>query len=72
MTADGRAVWGTRKYRAEDLIAGDVVRNSFGKWARIKKVATSDLYTSISFDVAGATLVVRDVHLVDVQIAKPS
>lgn len=67
-----RPVWGTRKHRAEDIVAGDVVRNTFGKWARVKSATTTDLYTSISFDVPGTVLHVRDVHLVDVQIAKPS
>lgn len=40
-----RPVWGTRKYRAEDIVPGDVVRNTFGKWARVKTATTADLYT---------------------------
>lgn len=69
---DQRPVWGTRKHRAEDVVKGDVVRNTFGKWARVKTATTSQLYTSITFDVPGAGLHCRDVHLIDVQIAKPS
>lgn len=71
MSAD-RAVYGTKKFRAEDIEPGDVVRNTFGKWARVKSATTRDLYTSISFDVPGTVLHVRDVHLIDVQVVKPS
>lgn len=65
------AVYGTRKHRAMDLEGGDVTRNSFGKWARVETVKTEGLYTTVTFD-AGTPLVCRDVHLVDVQVVKPS
>lgn len=67
-----KAVYGTRKHRAADLEAGDVTRNAYGKWAVVTKVETVDLYTMIDFDIPGGRIQVRDVHLVDVQVVKPS
>ena len=72
LPAAQRAVYSTRKHRAEDLQAGDVTRNRYGKWARITKVErTEGLYVYLHFDT-GDPLLVRDVHLVDVQTVKPS
>lgn len=71
MSAATRPVYGTRKHRAEDLEAGDVIRNSYGKWARVTKARQHDLYVTVEFDSGGA-LTVRDVQLVDVQVVKPS
>lgn len=72
MDKASRPVWGTRKYRAEDIETGDVVRNKYGKWARVTKAATAGLYTTFTFDAAATDVTVRDVHLVDVQVARPS
>lgn len=68
-----RAVYGTRKHRAEDLEPGDVSRNRYGKWARVTGVNRGDEkhYVDVLFD-AGGVLTLRDVHLVDVQVVKPS
>lgn len=67
-----RPVIGTRKHRMADLEVGDITRNEFGKWARVTGVTTTGLYTTVDFDGLGKSLMGRDVHLVDVQVVKPS
>lgn len=74
VTATDRAVYTTRKHRAADLLPGDVTRNRFGKWDVVEQVATlgdDARYIEITFEVGGSILM-RTVHLVDVQIPKPS
>jgi hypothetical protein len=66
-----RAVWRTAKFRAEDIKPGDVTRNSFGKWARVIGVSIDRMYVTVQFDTGG-TVVLRDVHLIDIQEVKPS
>lgn len=72
MSALDRAVYTTTKYRAQDLEAGDVTRNSFGKWARVTDVKRDGLYVVVLFDSGNDALHCRDVHLVMVQTVKPS
>jgi hypothetical protein len=65
-------VYGTAKHRAEDLVPGDVIRNGYGKWDRVKRVAsTSEHYVEVTFET-GSSIPLRTVHLVDVQIVRPS
>lgn len=74
---DERPIWRTVKIRAEDLREGDVTRNGFGKWdvvtsiTGLDDVAAGALYISVHFE-AGSTIGMRTVHLVDVQVVKPS
>lgn len=72
--ASARAVYGTRKHRAQDLVEGDVVRNRFGKWDVVTEVLSYDgspHYVNVMTEVGGAQML-RTVHLVDVQVVKPS
>lgn len=65
-----RPVWRTLKIRAGDLLEGDVTRNKYGKWARVRgPVVPDDLYVHVPFD-SGDVSTFRDVALVDVQVAK--
>jgi hypothetical protein len=68
-----RAVWGTTKYRAEDLEVNDVVRNRFGKWDVVEQVkhGADGHYVHVKMQLGG-DMTVRTVHLVDVQTVKPS
>lgn len=66
-----RPVYTTRKHRAEDLVTDDVARNRFGKWDVVSKVTPADRYVNVHFEVGGEVLL-RTVHLVDVQVVKPS
>lgn len=66
-----RPVWGTQKHRAEDLIPGDVVRNKYGKWDVVIQVSVGAQYVDVTTELGGTQLV-RTVHLLDVQVVKPS
>lgn len=72
---DDRVIWGTRKCRALDLKPGDVIRNRYGKWDVIVedgvKVGPTPLYIEVTTETQVVTTF-RTVHLVDVQVAKPS
>lgn len=70
-TLASRPIYTTRKHRAEDLVAGDVARNRFGKWDVVTSVKTTERYVDVHFEVGGSVLL-RTVHLVDVQVVKPS
>lgn len=72
MTPETRPVWGTKKVRACDLMIGDVTRNSFGKWDVVSRVGDGEgPYITIGFEVGGGVSM-RTVHLVDIQVVKPS
>lgn len=66
-----RVVWGTRDYRASDLMPGDVVRDRYGKWDLVEEVTADDRYVRVKLR-CGSHIEVRDVALVSVQHAKPS
>ena len=68
-----RPVYTTRKYRAEDLGADDVCRNSYGKWDVVTDVkpTESKLYVDVTFET-GIVSQLRRVALVDVQAVRPS
>lgn len=65
-----RPLWKTVKIRAEDLEPEDVTRDRFGKWNTVKTVQFDKTHTTVGFD--GHVLTVRNVHLVDIQVVKPS
>lgn len=69
-----RAIWGTQQVRAEDLEKDDVTRNRFGKWDVVLEVKHHDdgKYVTVKTECGGEDLVVRTVHLVPVQVVKPS
>jgi hypothetical protein len=67
-----RPVWRTQKVRAEDLVAGDVTRDRYGKWDVVAAVtSTKGAYVTVAFD-CNSKAEFRKVALVDVQAVKPS
>lgn len=72
---EARPVWRTQKVRAEDLAVGDATRNRFGKWDVVTEVDHDgdDLrYVRVKTECGGGYWMIRAVHLVDVQVVKPS
>ena len=72
-TTTDRPVYGLVKHRSSDLAVGDVIRNRFGKWDVVSSVVVDEdgRYVSVQFEVGGEWRF-RSVHLVDVQVVKPS
>lgn len=68
-----RAVYRLVKYRAADLTTGDVTRNRYGKWDVVVSsiLDKTGRYVEVGFETGG-THSFRSVHLVDVQVVKPS
>jgi hypothetical protein len=68
-----RPIWTTQKVRAVDLTPGDVTRDGYNKWNRVAGVKpANDGYVTVTFQLGGSPLTTRAVHLMDVQVAKPS
>ena len=68
-----RPIWRLVKIRASDVQPGDVIRDSFGKWNTVKDSKPhGDDHVTIRFVALSEAYTMRNVHLVDLQVVKPS